>query len=254
MTESLHQRFARWRMEELLLKYPSLRLGPASHMYVNLAGALFFCAEGPSNERIEDEYKIEILVPLGFPERIPSVREVAGRIPASFHKLEDGSLCLGSPTRLRLMLLDSPSIICFVERCVIPYLYGYSYFEKHATLPFGQLDHGVPGLLQDLASLYGIDRTDIVPEFVRLTSMKKGNANKQPCPCGSQRRLGQCHHRQVNRLRDTLGRNWFRLVLHDSRTSPASVNQREFLPGALPLRLLTGGTPSPLGTCGLDFS
>jgi len=240
MTESLRQRFARWRMEELLLKYPGLG-GPASYTYVNLAGTLFFCAEGPSKERIEDEYKIEILVPLGFPERIPSVREVAGRIPASFHKLEDGSLCLGSPTRLRLVLLDSPSIICFVERCIIPYLYGYSYFEKHATLPFGQLDHGIPGLLQDLASLYGIDRTDIVPEFVRLTSMKKGNANKQPCPCGSQSRLGQCHHRQVNRLRDTLGRNWFRVILQDVRPSTTSANQREYLRWAPRLLLGTRG-------------
>src|SRR5207237_9522531 len=50
MTESLRQRFARWRMEELLLKYPGLRLGLASYTYVNLAGTLFFCAEGPSKD------------------------------------------------------------------------------------------------------------------------------------------------------------------------------------------------------------
>jgi hypothetical protein len=222
MTESLRQQFARWRLEELLLKYPGLRLSPVTHKFVRLAGALAFSAEAPGKERIDDEYEIEVAIPEGFPERTPSVRETGGRIPFSFHKLDGGGLCLGSPTRLRVMLLESPSIICFVERGVIPYLCGYSYFEKHGTLPFGELSHGEHGIRQDLASLFGIDREDIVPQFVRLTSMKKGKANKQPCPCGSQRRPGRCHNRRVNRLRDRLGRNWFRMVHHALREEPES--------------------------------
>ncbi len=173
MTESLRQQFARWRLEELLLKYPGLRLSPVTHKFVRLAGALAFSAEAPGKERIDDEYEIEVAIPEGFPERTPSVRETGGRIPFSFHKLDGGGLCLGSPTRLRVMLLESPSIICFVERGVIPYLCGYSYFEKHGTLPFGELSHGEHGIRQDLASLFGIDREDIVPQFVRLTSMKR---------------------------------------------------------------------------------
>ena len=217
MLESLRQQFTRWRLEALLLKYPGLRLTPASSGYVTLAGALAFDAESSGKERIDDEYQLEISVPKGFPVCIPSVRETEGRIPSSFHKLDDGALCLGSPTRLRLMLIESPSIICFVERCVIPYLYGYSYFEKHGTLHFGQLDHGEPGIRQDFASLFGIDRSDIVPQFVRLTSMKKRIANKQICPCGSQRRLGRCHHRRVSALRDRLGRHWFRMAHHALR-------------------------------------
>lgn len=209
MPESVRQRFARWRLEELLLKYPGLRLTPENRGWVSLAGTLAFAAQALGRERIDDEYDVEIAVPEGFPVGIPSVRETANRIPSSFHKLKDGALCLGSPTRLRLILFESPSLLRFVERCVIPYFYGHSYFERHGTLPFGELQHGESGIRQDFASLFGVDREDVVREFVRLTSLRKRHANKQPCPCGSRRRLGRCHHRRVNRLRDCLGRRWF---------------------------------------------
>jgi SEC-C motif len=181
-----------------------------------LVGVLAFVAEASGKERLEDEYQIELSVPGGFPGSVPSVRETGGRIPPSFHKLADGALCLGSPTRLRLILSESPSILRFVERCVIPYLYGYSYFERHGILPFGELDHGDPGIRQDFASIFHIDQEEMVREFVRLTSMRKRHANKQPCPCGSQRRLGRCHYRRVNSLRGRLGRYWFRMVLRNS--------------------------------------
>jgi len=209
MTESLRQQFVRWRLEELLLKYPGLRICPATPWYVRLAGALAFSAEAPGKELIEDEYEIEIAIPERFPKWIPSVREMGGRISSTFHKLDDGCLCLGSPTRLLLMLSESSSIISFVERCVIPYLYGHSFYEKHRIMPFGELLHRQQGISQDLASLFGIDREDVVPGFVRLASMKKRLANKQPCPCGSNRRLGQCHRLRVNKLRASLGRYWF---------------------------------------------
>lgn len=209
MTESLRQQFVRWRLEELLLKYPGLRICPATPRYVRLAGALAFSAEAPGKELIEDEYEIEITIPERFPKWIPSVREMGGRISSTFHKLDDGCLCLGSPTRLLLMLSESSSIVSFVERCVIPYLYGHSFYEKHRIMPFGELLHRQEGIRQDLASLFGIDREDVVPGFVRLASMKKRLANKQPCPCGSNRRLGQCHRLRVNKLRASLGRYWF---------------------------------------------
>ena len=200
--ESVRERFVRWRLEDLLLKYPGLRLVPATRGWVKLAGVLAFAAEIPGRERIDDEYEVEFAVPETFPEGVPSVRETGQRIPSSFHKLRDGALCLGSPTRLRFILFESPSLLQFVERCVVPYLYGYSYFEMRGTLPFGELKHGAAGIRQDFASIFGIDQEVLVDGFVRLASMRKRHANRRPCPCGSRRRLGRCHHRRVNTLRD----------------------------------------------------
>jgi len=213
--KSFSQRLVLWGVDELLVKYPGLRLAPAEGKAVKFTGILNFVAEATGKERIGDGYQLELSIPYGFPEQIPLVRETGGRIPPSYHKLDNGALCLGSPTRLRLTLTESPSIIRFVERCLIPYLYGHSYFERYHSLPFAELKHGKDGLLQDLASLIGTEREDIIPEFVWLTAMKKRLANRQRCPCGSQRRLGRCHHRRINAIRDRLGRSWFRILYYE---------------------------------------
>jgi hypothetical protein len=209
MTEFLRRQFEHWCVEELLCKYPGLRLRPVAAGEVIIAGTLLFHAEAPDKERIEDEYEIEIAIPESFPKWIPSVRETEGRIPSDFHKLDDGSLCLGSPTRLLLLLSESPSILAFVERCVIPYLYGYSFYKQYGAMPFGELSHHQEGIREDLASIFGIKGVEVVCDFVRLASMKKRHANKQSCPCGSSLRLGKCHRLRVNDLRNRLGRFWF---------------------------------------------
>ena len=104
------------------------------------------------------------------------------------------------------------SLLRFVEKCVIPYLYGRSHFEQYATMPFGELEHGAKGIRQDLAELFGTSRADRMEEFARLTARKRRHANKELCPCASGLRLGRCHHRRVNALRKQLGRLWFHYV------------------------------------------
>ncbi len=157
-------------------------------------------------------YQIELRIPPNFPQKIPVVFETGGRIPRSYHQLQDGSLCLASETRLRLLLAEGLSIVGFVERCVVPYLYRYSYLKAHDEAPFGDLPHGAEGIQEDLRLLFGVHQESAVLPFVRVVAMKKQHANKRRCPCGSGRRLGHCHNRLVNRLRDRLGRYWFRIV------------------------------------------
>jgi hypothetical protein len=205
--------FARWRLDELLLRQPGLRIVPANSDVV-LAGTLEVYAQISGKAAITDKYQIELRIPQNFPREIPSVFETGGRVPRSYHKLQDGSLCLASATRLRLLLAEAPSLVSFVERCVVPYLYRYSYIQKYGVAPFGDLAHGPDGIREDLMSLFGVDQESAVLPCVRLVAMKKRHANKRRCPCGSGRRLGRCHNRSVNQLRDRLGRYWFRIVEH----------------------------------------
>ena len=207
----------KWGVEELLRKYPELRLQPTKRDETLIAGSLEFSAQTRGQKLISDRYEISCSVPAEYPRAIPLVRETATRIPRDFHKLNSGHLCLGSPTRLRLILAETPSLLAFVERCVIPYLYGYSIVESGGVLPFGELSHGPRGLRDDLASMIGMDDDLVLLDFVRLLAMKKRKANKLPCPCGTGRRLGRCHSRKVNTLRGKLGRRWFSSLLHGSR-------------------------------------
>ncbi len=209
MPEYLKKVLEHWELPEFLSRHPSLRLRPSADDSVVLAGKLPFIADGPGGQRIKDEYHVRVKVPRRFPASIPSVWETAGRIPSDFHKLTDGSLCLGAPTTIKLQIYRHPSLLGFVEHCLIPYLYGHSYFEQHQKMPFGELEHGAKGLRQDLAALYGTADHRTVQAFVQLTAMKRRLANKQACPCASGTRVGRCHHDTINRLREQLGRHWF---------------------------------------------
>ncbi len=198
-----------WQLGELLQKFPRLALSPIVGSHVRIAGIINFSAQFLDLEQIEDEFEVAIDIPQRFPQQLPKVTETAGRIPRDFHINLDSSLCLGSPTRQRLALSERPTLLTFIQKCVIPYLYAFSYFQKYGVLPFGDLAHGLKGIRQDYASLFGVKDEDAAGKMVRLASMKKRSANKYPCPCGSGRRVGKCHNRRINQLRKQLGRSWF---------------------------------------------
>jgi hypothetical protein len=209
MTETVRERYRRWELDELLQRYPGLRVAPTQNAGLKIRGELAFRVQGPLGEPLEDIYEVSLEVPIGFPAEIPDVYETGGRIPPDFHKLKGGSLCLGAPTAVRLHLHASATLITFVEAVAIPYLYGYSYFKKYGVMPYKELDHGPDGLRDHFASLFRVTDRMAAQEFVRLASLKRRRANKARCPCGSEKRLGRCHNRSVNKLRQRLGRLWF---------------------------------------------
>jgi hypothetical protein len=107
-----------------------------------------------------------------------------------------------------LLLADAPTITGFIDKCLIPYLYGYSYFEKHGYLPFGELAHGGHGIIDDYKRLFNVASIEMCASMLLLIGQKRRIANKQRCPCGSGMRLGRCHNRIANRMRVKLGRRW----------------------------------------------
>lgn len=209
MTETVPGRLARWRLQETLLRYTGLRIAPSAGEELKLAGELGFHVTGPDGVSIEDSYEVELRVPSDFPLRTPTARETGGRIAPTFHKLEGDLLCLGAPTELRIRLAMSPTLLTFVERIVIPFLYGHTYHQAYGRMPFGELEHGTAGLLQHFAGLFGVTEKSAALGFVRVASLRRRVANKLPCPCASGRRLGRCHNRRVNWGRALLGRTWF---------------------------------------------
>lgn len=231
MKTTAAERFRRSEIAELLARYDGLRLLPSIGMTTRIAGSLTFRAEGRTTPSIEDSYEVRIEVPHEFPERMALAWETGGRIPATYHKLDNAALCLGSRVRLRLQTAGSHSVLRFIERCVIPYLYGYSHFLKTGKMPFGELDHGELGSLQDLASLLCMEMGPAIPYCV-LATMKRRRANKQPCPCGSGHRLGRCHNRKVNMLRDRVGRL---VLMKEMQTIAAAFREASSRKSAAPL-------------------
>jgi len=214
MPDDFLRRYVQWGIEVLLQQHPDLRLRPSNEDVVVLAGTVAFSAQKPGFERIDDAFEVEIKVPNQFPQEFPHVWETGNRIPATYHKLQNGSLCLGSPARIRLAIKQSPTLVAFVQFCVIPYLYGFAFQERFQTLPFGELSHGMAGLREDYAELFGVKGEKLAVEMVRLASLNKRDANRRPCPCGSGKRVGKCHNRRVNEMRELLGRKWLADEFH----------------------------------------
>lgn len=202
-----------WGINKVKFSYPRLRICQAEvRGYVCLQGIFEFTASKPGFPNISDSFEIRIEVPYEFPFSAPLVFPLGARLPKDFHRLENGALCLGSPTRQLLFLRKRPCVREFVNAFLVPYLYGYVVYERNKSLPFGELAHGRRGLIEDFKDLYGVAGDEAAKKLVQLTSRPKRKANQSKCPCGSNKRLSSCklHHQKVLILRKALGRIWFR--------------------------------------------
>jgi SEC-C motif len=199
----------RFGIDDLLRRFPDLALRPQQYGRIVVAGDLCFSVDVPEFGLVEDGFSIEIYIPKNFPSALPSIFEQNGRIPKTYHKLNDGSLCLGSPLALRLKATRSKTLLAFIDTCVIPYLAGYCIYEKTGEMPFGELAHGKVGLLEEYRQLTGAASADACIGFIECLGLRRRVANKRMCPCGSGRRLGRCHNRRINPLRGVASRAWY---------------------------------------------
>jgi len=210
VSKPLRIQYEEWGLDPLLQTYPGLSVRPNADDSLLISGQLRFRATSTGNEEIADSYNVELRVPRIFPRQLPAVREVGQRIARSFHTNPDGTLCLGAPIRLRMMLGRSPTLRRFVEKCLVPFLYGWSYKEKYGAFPFEELAHGNSGIIQDLKRLFNTDDKNVCLKLLLLASMPRRKANKRICPCGSGLKVGRCHHLLLNSLRKRCGRLCFR--------------------------------------------
>lgn len=213
-------------MADVLDRHPHLRIVPSLGMDLTVAGEIHFRAVGPDGTTIEDRFSVRIRVPAQFPRSAALVWETGGRIPRSFHRLEDGALCLGAPTEIQLRLATSPTLSGFFDTLLIPYLFGRSYFEKFGSMPFGELPHDHVGLRQHFVGLFSVGNAASADGFAAVGAMHRRIANKRPCPCESGQRLGRCHHVRVNELRAILGREWFRQQVLEFRRAGCQRRRR----------------------------
>lgn len=200
--------------QEFLEENPFMSLRPSPIGFTVLEGELGFRIAAQGLPEIEDGFKIRLEVPSAFPDDLPTVTETDGRIPrlGQFHVNGDGSLCLGSSLSLMIRLQDKPTLSGFMAACVIPYLYAMSLTLKHGhRFPFGELDHGRPGLINDYLQIFGLTEESQLMLALDCLALKKRVANKKLCPCTCGKRLGNCQYNtRIQNFRRIFPRSWFR--------------------------------------------
>ncbi len=201
-------------VEEFLSDYPGMAIKPATLSKLVLKGVFSFTATTKNKIIVTDSYRLDIKVPFNFPHDLPDVSEIDNKIPQEpeYHVNPDGTLCLGSPLRQLWLIAKKPTMTGFAENCIVPYLYSISYKLKHGgELPWGDLDHGLPGERSDYIDLLGVKTIAQVIYVLKLLGMKKRRANKKMCPCGCGKRVGVCRYNyKLKEFRGLAGRPWFR--------------------------------------------
>lgn len=124
---------------------------------------------------------------------LPRARETEGRIERTYpHINDDGTLCLAIPVEQRRIFLEQPSLVGFVNRLVIPYLYGYCYWKQHGQHPFDEQQHGWEGIVQ-----YYMDTLHLADELTALAFVcflfQHGYRGHHDCPCGTGLKVRNCH-------------------------------------------------------------
>lgn len=185
------------QFDELRAVYPELALQCQDSNW-SIQGLLNFSAEY-AGQRIDDKYSVLILVSSDYPNSLPNAFETENRIPADFHKLHDGSLCFGELLAVKCKFLEEPTLLGFVKNCLIPYLYSYSHKCRYGKLPFGELSHGLEGILEHYLDFFHLEDERALSGLIAI--LAQGNYRGHIfCPCGSGKRLRSCHGEKVHEM------------------------------------------------------
>jgi hypothetical protein len=158
-----------------------------------VSGTLPFEASADGLETIRESFAIELIVPHSFPNALPRVKEIGGRIVADYeHRNPGGTLCLAVPVEQRRVFFEQPTLLGFVNRLVIPYLYGYCFWKKHGRHPFDEAAHGYEGILRHYIDTLGL-HDDLAALGVICFLFEHGYRGHHECPCGSGLRVRACH-------------------------------------------------------------
>jgi len=186
-----------YQIDELIREHPYLHVD--ENETNTIRGSLEFnrSFEGIS---IKDKFEIEIYLPKNFPDDLPLAKEIGGRIPSDFHKNPDETFCFGAPEEVKRIFRACPTLIGFVRNLVEPYLYSFIYKEKYGKMPWGELSHGEQGILEHYKERFGVSHDIAAIGLLRILA-DEDDRGHYDCPCGSGKRLRDCHRELLAEVR-----------------------------------------------------
>lgn len=184
---------------------PELSVSRADSSIILEGRFLVYGSDGPidSPNGVFDSFEIRAEVAELFPAQEPAVFEIGGRIPKTVDRHvfpKDGDCCLGVWIE---WLIKAPDhrFATFLTGPMQDYFFSQTYYETNGVWPYGERSHGKLGVLEAYGDLLGLPSDEkTISAYLRLLSRKaiKGHSL---CPCGSGRRLRNCHGDDIEQLR-----------------------------------------------------
>lgn len=195
---------------ELIKFYPDLSLSWDNENGI-IEGKIAFNAIF-NDVQIEDSYSIRIEVTKYYPFILPITFETGNRIPSDYHKMANNCLCLGVVSELYLKFSNEATLLFYINKFVVEYLYSFSYREKHGEIPYGERSHNSRGILEFFQEYFETKNPNALMYIAESISIKDKYRGHHQCYCGSGKRIRDCHGHKILEFKMNLDKFY---VSHD---------------------------------------
>lgn len=146
---------------------------------------------------LSDVYSVKIFVPANYPIRLPRAFLQGEELPKGFmHQCDDGSLCLGVVNDIYDKLDVNSDLLFFINEFVVGFLYSLTYYKRFGEPPYGERSHGILGVLEYYSEKMRADSAKELIPLLRAVA-DKWYRGHLPCPCGSTKKLRECHGQEL---------------------------------------------------------
>jgi len=182
--------------------YPDLRV-VVENECVHLRGSFPIVSDGLTLDR----YQIDVCIPNDFPDAVPTLREIGGRVPwvLNRHVNGKGEACPVVPEEW-LLNPKRDSVLCFLNGPVRDFLLAQSLVEAGDPWPFSWRAHGIDGLYQAYGEILGTTDPACIRRYLQYLSKERIKGHWE-CPCGSGSKLRNCHLNEVRALQSKIPTN-----------------------------------------------
>lgn len=178
---------------------------PTLHLFINpqhgaeVRGT--FAVRSPHGD-VLDRYQIAIRLLPDYPDSLPEVRELAGRIPwqRDYHMEADGKACVLLPDDRGRCFPEGAPFRQFLDGPLHDFLLGQSLVALGGPWPFGEWAHGKDGIYQFYQDLLKTGNPQKIAAFLDVLSRLHLKPH-WPCPCGSGRKIRKCCQSRIAELR-----------------------------------------------------
>jgi hypothetical protein len=183
--------------ERLRVDFPELHLVERGHTMIVVG--TFPLVDG---QKVVDRFAIELELPRAYPKGVPVLREVGRRIPrvADRHVEDDGKSCAFLPDEFCYKHPNGVDLIDLLKGPVLGFLVGQSLAERGLPWPQGERAHGADGIIAFYSELIGSTDPVILQRHLEVLAAKQVRGHWS-CPCGSGKRLRECHQKHLLELR-----------------------------------------------------
>lgn len=130
----------------------------------------------------------------------PQVTETRGAVPKDYpHRYMNGKLCLEATPRIMIECTHNNDFDfeCWFNGFLTPYFFTLEYYKRFGDYPFGERSHGITGILEYYKEYFNLTSIQQTRAFLKQVSKMKRYRGHLLCPCGSKKRIRNCHRDEV---------------------------------------------------------